>query len=100
MNTPANQLRELLERPGLLLMPGCHDAMSAKLIQEAGFELGFMSGFAVSAARLALPDTGLISFAEMVDQGRNINNAVTIPMFGDGDTGFGNALNVKRTVQG
>ena len=100
MKTPADQLRSLLERPGILLMPGCHDAMSAKLIQEAGFELGFMSGFAVSAARLAMPDTGLISYAEMVDQGRNITNAVSIPMFGDGDTGFGNALNVKRTVQG
>jgi len=72
MNTPADQLRKLLERPGILLMPGCHDAMSAKLIQEAGFELGFMSGFAVSAARLAMPDTGLISYAEMIDQGRNI----------------------------
>ncbi len=81
-------------------MPGCYDAMSAKLVQAAGFEVVFMSGFCVSGARLAMPDTGLISYNEMVDQGRNICNAVSIPVIGDGDTGFGNALNVKRTVRG
>ena len=81
-------------------MPGCHDAMSARLIEEAGFELGFMSGFAVSASRLGMPDTGLISYAELVEQGANICRAVSIPMIGDGDTGFGSAQNIKRTVQG
>src|ERR1043165_9213632 len=98
--TPAERLRVLLERPGILVMPGCHDAISAKIIEEAGFELGFMSGFAVSAARLGMPDTGLISYGEMVDQGRNICRAVSIPMIGDGDTGFGSAQNIKRTVEG
>jgi 2-methylisocitrate lyase-like PEP mutase family enzyme len=81
-------------------MPGCHDAMSARLIEESGFELGFMSGFAVSASRLGMPDTGLISYAELVDQGANICRSVSIPMIGDGDTGFGSAQNIKRTVQG
>jgi len=100
MISPADQLRELLKQPGLLIMPGCYDAMSAKLVQAANFEVVFMSGFCVSGARLAMPDTGLISYHEMVDQGRNICNAVSIPVIGDGDTGFGNALNVKRTVQG
>lgn len=100
MTTKANKLRSLLDKPGLRLMPGCHDAMSAKLIEESGFDMGFMSGFAVSAARLAAPDTGLISYAEMVETGRNICSTVKIPMFGDGDTGFGNALNIKRTVKG
>jgi 2-methylisocitrate lyase-like PEP mutase family enzyme len=100
MISPTDRLRELLASPGIRVMPGCHDAISAKLIQEAGFELGFMSGFAVSAARHALPDTGLISYGELLEQGSNICNAVSIPMFGDGDTGFGNALNVKRTVKG
>jgi 2-methylisocitrate lyase-like PEP mutase family enzyme len=95
-----DRLRRLLERPGILVMPGCHDAMSARLIEEAGFEVGFMSGFGVSAARLGMPDTGLISYAELVDQGQNICRAVTIPLFGDGDTGFGSAQNIKRTVQG
>ena len=100
MTSQANKLRTLLDKPGLMLMPGCHDAMSAKLIEEAGFGVGFMSGFAVSGARLGMPDTGLISYGEMVDQGRNICSTVSIPMFGDGDTGFGNALNIKRTVKG
>lgn len=96
----AQQLRELLAQPGLRLMPGVHDALSARLAQEAGFEMAFMSGFAVSADRLGLPDTGLISYGELIEQGRNICNAVSIPIFGDADTGFGNALNVKRTVLG
>jgi 2-methylisocitrate lyase-like PEP mutase family enzyme len=98
--TAADRLRELLRRPGILVMPGCHDAMSARLIEGAGFEIGFMSGFAVSASRLGMPDTGLISYGEMVDQGRNICGAVSIPMIGDGDTGFGSAQNIKRTVDG
>lgn len=100
MPSPAGRLRALLARPGLLFVPGCHDALSAKLVEEAGFPLAFMSGFAVSAARLALPDTGLISYGEMVDQGRNLCASVSIPVIGDGDTGFGNPLNVRRTVQG
>jgi 2-methylisocitrate lyase-like PEP mutase family enzyme len=81
-------------------MPCCFDALSARLIEQAGFDLTFMSGFAVSAARLGLPDTGLISYGEMLDQGRNICGAVSIPVIGDADTGYGNALNVKRTVKG
>jgi 2-methylisocitrate lyase-like PEP mutase family enzyme len=97
---PAARLRELLAREGLRVMPCCFDALSAKLIERAGFELTFMSGFAVSAARLALPDTGLISYGEMVEQGREICAAVSIPVIGDADTGYGNAMNVKRTVAG
>ena len=84
----------------LHVMPCCFDALSARLIERAGFELTFMSGFAVSAARLALPDTGLISYGEMVDQGRSICEAVAFPVIGDADTGYGNALNAKRTVRG
>src|SRR6187200_3551669 len=98
--TSADRLRTLLARRGILVMPGCHDAISARLIEEAGFELGFMSGFAVSAARLGMPDTGLISYGEIVEQGQNICRAVSIPMIGDGDTGFGGAQNIKRTVHG
>ncbi len=79
-------------------MPCCWDALSARMIERAGFPLTFMSGFAVSAARLALPDTGLISHGEMRDTGRDICAAVSIPVIGDGDTGHGNALNVERTV--
>ncbi len=100
MKTAAERLRELLAKPGIIVMPGCFDAMSAKLIERAGFRATFMSGFAVSAARIGMPDAGLISYSEMVDQGRNICSAVSIPVIGDGDTGYGNALNVKRTVRG
>ena len=97
---PAARLRALLAEGRLIVMPCCFDALSARLIKAAGFPLTFMSGFAVSAARLGLPDTGLISYGEMLDQGRSICEAVRIPVIGDGDTGYGNALNVKRTVRG
>jgi 2-methylisocitrate lyase-like PEP mutase family enzyme len=97
--TPAQRLRTLLAQPKIEIMPGCHDALSAKLVTDAGYKVAFMSGFAVSAARLAMPDTGLISFAEMLDSLRSCCNAAsTIPLIGDGDTGYGNALNVQRTV--
>jgi 2-methylisocitrate lyase-like PEP mutase family enzyme len=96
----AEKLRQLLARQEILVLPGCYDALSAKLVERAGFSATFMSGFAVSATRLGMPDTGLISYSEMVDQGRNICSAVSIPVVGDGDTGFGNALNVARTVHG
>ncbi len=102
MPTPsrAQKLRDLLDTPDVLVMPCCFDALSARLIEAAGFPLTFMSGFAVSAARIGLPDTGLISYAEMLDQGRNICGATSFPVIGDADTGYGNAMNAKRTVEG
>jgi 2-methylisocitrate lyase-like PEP mutase family enzyme len=93
-------LRRLLEGPDLLVMPCCFDGLSARLIERAGFPLTFMSGFSVAAARLGLPDTGLISYGEMIDQGRSILESVSIPVIGDGDTGYGNDANVHRTVEG
>jgi 2-methylisocitrate lyase-like PEP mutase family enzyme len=98
--SPASRLSALLAEPGIRVMPCCYDALSARMIERAGFALTFMSGFAVSATRLALPDRGLISYGEMAEQGREITSAVAIPVIGDGDTGYGNALNVKRTVRG
>mmetsp|Transcript_4483 Transcript_4483/g.7859 ORF Transcript_4483/g.7859 Transcript_4483/m.7859 type:complete len:333 (-) Transcript_4483:797-1795(-) len=95
----AEKLRELLKEPGILLMPCCFDPLSAKLVQRAGFQLTFMSGFSVAASK-GLPDTGLLSYAEMRDQITEICAAVTIPLIADGDTGYGNAINVKRTVKG
>ncbi|MDJ0893503.1 MAG: isocitrate lyase/PEP mutase family protein [Alphaproteobacteria bacterium] len=100
MTSQPDKLRALLAQDALHVMPCCFDALSAKMIAQAGFPVTFMSGFAVSAVRLGLPDTGLISYGEIVDQGRNICSAVSIPVIGDGDTGYGNALNVRRTVQG
>lgn len=100
MTSRAAKLRALLAEDKCFPMPCCWDALSAKMIEQAGFPFTFMSGFAVSAARLGQPDLGLISYAEMLDQGRNICAATTIPVIGDGDTGYGNALNVERTIQG
>ena len=100
MTTPAARLRAHLAATPLTVMPCCFDGLSAKLIGDAGFPVSFMSGFAVSAARIGAPDTGLISYGEMVDQGRNVCAATSALIIGDGDTGYGNALNVKRTVKG
>lgn len=100
MSSKAQLLREILAEPECHPMPCCWDALSAKMIAQAGFRFTFMSGFAVSAARLGQPDLGLISYGEMLDQGRNICAAADIPVIGDGDTGYGNALNVERTVTG
>ena len=97
---PAEKLRTLLAKPEMMVISACYDALTAKLIEDAGMPATFMSGFGVAATRLALPDTGLISYGELVDQGRNICSAVDIPVLGDGDTGFGNPLNIKRTVRG
>ncbi len=95
---PADRLRAGLATPGCRVMPCCFDALSARLVERAGFPFSFMSGFAVSASRAALPDTGLLSVTEMLDQGRSICEAVSIPVIGDGDTGHGNAANVQRTM--
>ncbi|SMF79806.1 2-Methylisocitrate lyase, PEP mutase family [Tistlia consotensis] len=100
MNQKADELRRLLAGDELLVMPCCFDALSAKLIAQAGFPLTFMSGFAASASRIGAPDLGLMSYGEVVDQARAICEAVDIPVIGDGDTGYGNAMNVRRTVRG
>ena len=101
-NPAAAKLRSLLDSPGILQAPCAHDALSAALIERAGFKMGFMSGFCVSAARLAMPDTGLISYGEMEDVGRRVCEAVSpgFPFVGDADDGYGNAMNAKRTTRG
>lgn len=96
----AQTLRALLEQDRCHVMPCCFDALSAKLIAQEGYDLTFMSGFAASASRIGAPDLGLMSYGEVVDQARNITEAVNIPLIGDGDTGYGNAMNVRRTVTG
>lgn len=96
----ADNLKKLLKQKGIVVMPGCYDALSAKLIEREGINVGFMSGFAVSSTRLGMPDAGLISFSEMAEQVRNICNVTSIPIIFDGDTGYGNVVNVYRTVRG
>ena len=96
----ADKLKNLLDQKGIVVMPGCYDALSAKLIEREKLNVGFMSGFAVSSTRLGMPDTGLISFSEMAEQVRNICNVTSIPIIFDGDTGYGNSVNIYRTVRG
>jgi 2-methylisocitrate lyase-like PEP mutase family enzyme len=98
--SPAARLRAALAGPGIAVVPGCHDALGARLIAGAGFPAAFLSGYAVSAARLGLPDAGLASYREMLDAGREVCAASPIPVIGDADTGFGNPVNVRRTVMG
>ncbi|XP_057436610.1 uncharacterized protein LOC130729016 [Lotus japonicus] len=100
MEKGAKALRRLLQSPGVHQGPIAFNALSAKLVESAGFPFCFTGGFAISAARLALPDAGLISYGEMVDQGRLVTQAISVPVIGDADTGFGNSVNVKRTVKG
>ena len=96
----ADKLRALLAGDDCIQLPGCHDAMGAKLIQEAGFKCAYLSGFAVSASRLAEPDIGIATYTDMVETARACCEAVSIPVIGDGDTGYGGLLNVRRTVHG
>ena len=99
--TPADRLRALLAQPGLHVMPGCFDALSSRLIADAGYPIALHERLlGQSAARLGEPDTGLISFGEMLDSLRSVTAAAPdVAILADGDTGYGNALNVQRTVR-
>jgi phosphoenolpyruvate phosphomutase len=94
----ATKLREALKRPGALKVVGAHDALSAHLIEQAGFDGVWASGFAISASLKCIPDASFITSSEQLDVERNIAEAVNIPVIADCDTGYGNALNVMRTV--
>lgn len=93
------KLRKLIEDPELLVMPGAYDSISAKLIERVGFKAVQCTGLGISASLLGKPDVSIISMREMVDRTYHIAHAVDIPVMGDGDTGFGNAVNVHYTVQ-
>jgi 2-methylisocitrate lyase-like PEP mutase family enzyme len=93
------RVQDLLAAHGALMFPGAYDALSAKLVERAGFELTFISGYSVSAARLGEPDFGLLTQSEMVEAARSVCRAVRIPVIVDADTGYGNPLNVIRTVE-
>jgi 2-methylisocitrate lyase-like PEP mutase family enzyme len=93
-----NTLHDRLKKPGLIVAPGCYDALSALLIERAGFETAYVSGASIAYTRLARPDIGLVSVSELVAVVESISERVAIPLIVDADTGFGNALNVRRTV--
>jgi carboxyvinyl-carboxyphosphonate phosphorylmutase len=92
-------LRKLIEDEQILVAPGAHDVLTAKVIEKVGFNAVYMTGYGQAASLLGKPDVGLLTMTEMQDRARKFAAAVDIPVIADGDTGFGNAINVIRTVQ-
>src|SRR5260370_5255458 len=97
--TKSGLLRAILRRPGLVPMVGAHDALSAKLIEAAGFPVVWSSSFAVSAAQRAVPDVNLLTMTENLEAALFIDEAVAAPVIADVDNGYGNVVNVVRTVR-
>src|SRR6516225_5995636 len=93
----AKQLREKLNRPPMVVAPFVYDALQAKIAERVGFEAVYMTGFGTAAAR-GFPDLGLLTMSEMVENVRTIARSVQIPVICDADTGYGNPVNVWRTV--
>lgn len=94
----AAELRQKLAAPGMLIAPGAYDGITAKLIEQAGFPLVYMTGAGTSAS-LGYPDYGLVTMTEMVANAEIITRAVNIPLISDADTGYGNELNMTRTIR-
>ncbi len=99
MNDRASILRSALQRRKALVVPGCHDALSAKIIESAGFEATQISGFGVAGSLLAKPDVGLVDMKDVLDITGHIARAVTIPVMADLDTGGGNAINAAAITE-
>lgn len=95
---PRQILKTLLRRDQLLVAPGCFDGLSARLVEEAGFEAAYLSGGAV-ARSMGLPDIGLVSMSEAIERAAQVASAIKIPIIADADTGYGNAVNLVRTVR-
>jgi 2-methylisocitrate lyase-like PEP mutase family enzyme len=98
MTTPARRLRELLSAPQMVQAPGAYDGITARLIEQAGFPAVYMTGAGTSAAK-GFPDYGLLTQTEMVENAALIARCVQVPVISDADTGYGNELNVTRTVR-
>ncbi len=99
-SAPRARLRELLAGTGPVVAPGAYDALSARLVEQAGFDVVYMTGFGTTASLIGRPDVGLLSSTEMIDNARRVAAAVDVPVIADADTGYGNAITVVRTVQG
>lgn len=95
---PHQQVEAIIEREGTLVFPGVYDCLSARIVQHVGFPMSFVSGYGVSATALGEPDMGLMTQTEMLERARRICGSVDIPILVDADTGYGNAVNVHRTV--
>jgi 2,3-dimethylmalate lyase len=94
----ATRVRRILDEVGALAFPGVYDTLSAKIAQRVGFPLAFVSGYSVAATAIGEPDMGLLTQTEMIDRARRICMSVSIPIIVDADTGYGNPVNVHRTV--
>lgn len=99
LNMQAQNLRTILSQPELLVVPGAADALTARLIEDTGFSAVYASGAGIANLQFALPDIGLLTMTEMIEPIHRIVKAVNIPVIADADTGYGNAVNVTRTVQ-
>lgn len=93
------RLRQLIDRKEILIAPGTYDPLMAKIIDHAGFEAVYMTGAGVAQSTLAMPDLGLVTLTEMAERARRIADATGLPVIADADNGYGNALNVMRTVR-
>lgn len=96
--TQAKELRTLLEQQNFIVAPGAYDCITAKGVEQAGFSVAYVSGAGTAASMAGLPDYGLLTMTEMVSNAGRIASAVNLPVIADADTGYGNALNVVRTV--
>jgi methylisocitrate lyase len=94
----ANSIQKILDEVGVLAFPGIYDTLSAKIAEQVGFPMGFISGYSLAATTIGEPDFGLLTQTEVVERARAICNSVSIPIIVDADTGYGNPLNVHRTV--
>ena len=93
------RLKQYIHDPDILIMPGVYDALSAKIAEKCGAKAIQVSGYGLSASYLGLPDVAILTKTQMVELTRNICNAVRIPVMADGDTGFGNAVNLYYAVK-
>jgi len=93
------QLRQLLSSGKIVVAPGAFNALSAKIIEQAGFPAVYMTGYGASADLLGAPDYGLLTQTEMAYHAARLAQAVNVPLIADGDTGYGNAINVRRTIR-
>lgn len=98
LQNPGKALRQLLERPEIIMAPGIFDGISARVAEQAGFPAGYVSGAGVAASYLGEPDIGLTSGSDVADVARRIAVKANIPILSDADTGYGNALNAIRTL--
>ncbi len=96
---PTKSLRKILAEEKTLLVPGAYDALSAKILKQAGFRVVYMTGSGVTASLTGMPDVGILTMTEMVNQARNIVTAIDMPLICDADNGYGNPINVIRTVK-